>query len=175
MGVILLELGKPDEAQRAFEGAIAVHEAIGSVHGRNADLHNLATARYEQGDHEGAERAYREVIEKETDDGWVRCVALAALGALLATRDDVEQAAKLLDMADAASQALLTRTVAATHRGQLDLARARLAARAGDGKAAEEHRASAMQRWTAAASNAHLADDVRTARRWLERTLSSGQ
>ncbi len=99
-------------------------------------------------------------------------LARAALGALLAARDEIEEAAVLLDQADtelarAGDYAL----VSATHRGHLHLGLARKATREGDTAESARYRHLAERALEASRAPGQGIDDVRTAGRWLDHAL----
>jgi hypothetical protein len=141
-----------------------------------AALHGLGNVLQERGSHETAEQAYREVIAAMARAGvsTLRGIALAALGVLLASRDDVDGAAHAFADADAAlGSAAGTPWGAALsiHRGHLDLARARERERdQSDGR----YRAEAERRLRTGAGLAGTSEDIRMALRWLQRALERG-
>jgi tetratricopeptide (TPR) repeat protein len=169
LGVLEMELGDFDAAERHLEEATRAE----GIHAR-AHLYNLATVHHERGDYDRAERAYRDVIAGGARNPILSALAMAALGALLCERDEIAEGARLLDEAAIAIEktgAAYT-LVVETHRGHLDLALARRAAREGEEASSKAHRASAEKRLShATADRSHMVDDMRTAIRWLERAL----
>jgi tetratricopeptide (TPR) repeat protein len=174
LGLVLLELGQLDQAEAALREAVTALKALGYERFlAYSHEYNLATVYHEQGDLERAERGYRELVAGGAERGLARPLALAALGALLAARDEIGEAARTLDEAESAlaGAGVGFPVVVATHRAQIDIALARRAAREGDVAASETHRAAALRQWRESASLAHMVDDLRTARRWLKRAL----
>ena len=173
LGNIYFERGELDKAERAFEAAATGLLAMGHKARGSAHIYNRANVLQERGDSELAEQCYRELVADLAVAPVIRSLSRAMLGSLLAARDQCDEAGRLLDEAEAG----LERTgegfvaVVTTNRGHLDLALARRALRTGDLEAAEAHRSSAVSRLAQTTVHAEGFDDVRTARRWLERAL----
>jgi serine/threonine protein kinase/tetratricopeptide (TPR) repeat protein len=178
LGVALMELGELLLATRAWQESRAAFARLGNNVRNMVNLLNLATVHQELGDLAEAERLHRELIATAPEYGMVsqRGIAQAALGALHAARDEVDEAKQLLDEAGVVLAPLwdVWASVVSVHAGHLDLALARRAARAGDSAMAAVHRASAARRLAEARVKASTSDDLRTALRWLERALELG-
>jgi len=109
---------------------------VGDTLNHLAALYGLGNVQHERGSYEDAERAYRAVIGGMARAGvpTLRGIALAAWGALLATRDDIEGAARALGEAGATvggEAGTPWRATVEIHHGHLELARARAQARRG--------------------------------------------
>jgi tetratricopeptide (TPR) repeat protein len=175
LGAVLIQQGRLEEAESALEESTAALHAMRDTQSYFVHLYNLAAVRQERGDLERAARGHEEVIRAaaKTKHVSVRGMSLAALGALRAARGEIAEAERLLDEAEAASEPAGQRRVAVVrvHRGHLDLALAREAAKRGDSTAANEHRASAERRLAEGAQWTDTTDDLLTALRWLGRAL----
>jgi predicted ATPase len=177
LGANLLQQGRLDEAEAALEESTTVLRAMRDMHSYFLHLLNLATVRQELGDLERAEHAHRELIAAAATSGrlYVRGLALARLGALLATRGETDEAAQTLRQAETVMAPAGERwvAVARVHQGHLDLALARECAEKGTPGASELHRAEAERRLAEGAASCDPTDDMRTALRWLRRALDT--
>jgi predicted ATPase len=175
LGAILTQLGRHAEAERVLEESTTALYAMRDFHAYFAQLLTLAAVRQERGDFQGAERAHLELIAAAAKAGRVnvRGLSLAMLGALRAASGETEQAARLLDQAEAITGPAGERWLAVVrvHRGHVDLALARDCAKQREPAASERHRANAERRLAEGAAWTDRTDDLRTALRWLKQAL----
>jgi len=176
LGLVMQELGQLDEARGHLEQALGLSRARGEQHAIGADLTYLGGILHEAGDLEGCERAYEEArtVLSALGDRPLEALVRALLGALWATEDRVEDARRELDHATSTLDALGAKPLAmaaSVHRGQLDLALGRRAARTGDRDALARHVADASERLRAASVSESTTDEIRFARRLLSRAL----
>ena len=130
LGTVLIQQGRLAEAQAALEESTAALYAMRDTQSYFIHLFNLGTVRHERGDLLRAEQDYRQVIAAAERAGWntVQGMALGALGVLRAACEEVVEAGRLFDAAEASSAPAGERRVAVVrvHRGHLELALARV-------------------------------------------------
>ncbi|HEV7554463.1 MAG TPA: hypothetical protein VGO00_03345, partial [Kofleriaceae bacterium] len=175
LGLLALDEGNPAEAQLEGERATELAVRIGSrrLHGLGEGF--LALASWLRGELADADdRIARSVrMLAEAGDLQNKGFMLAIHGAILATRDRIDDSAAAFEAADATLAAIgdvVGLAAAAIYHGHLDLARARRATAAGDEPRASAHRAEAERRATQELDGSH-AIPPRVAIRTLRRAL----
>jgi predicted ATPase len=159
LGWIAFELEEGDEAERRAKAALALSERIGSRVVAIEALNLLGLLQHHAGHDDAALALYREAAETAAKASLEHAEgALAAtmgIGALLASRDDPEGAARWFEIAEERIFRGISPSMTVTlplYRVHLDLAAARRALADGD-----PDRATAMRRRCAALVDGHVA------------------
>jgi tetratricopeptide (TPR) repeat protein len=178
--LVLQELGRFDEAEQSLHESRRVYERVGDRRGCAVVTGFAAGLLHERGDLAGAQRGYEDALEMLRGAASPDFEGLfgGALGAVLAALDRVADSGRTFAAARVALVRMAVGPLLASlevHLGHLDLAHGRACARAGDTRAAERHEKSARRRLADAFALERPGDDVRFARRILERAFRESE
>ncbi len=176
--IVWQELGRWDEARALYEEAIVAQRRDASDARLGRTLAYAASLSHEAGDHETALRRYEQAIEllrsAPTSFPILSALVRAFRATLLANAGDLGQAERdLAEVLDGRPTDESLRECVRVCRGHLDLARGRAALAAGDVARATAHVAEARACLGGAETDRVVFDDVRLARRLLERALEA--
>jgi tetratricopeptide (TPR) repeat protein len=179
MGMALQELGRWDEAHACFQGALVVHRRSLCQYQVVNIIAHLAMLYHERGDLASARSHYEQALMILRDLGphraalWVQsglAMLDAATGHLARAERHIDEVERELRNLEREKSYLVVVTL---HRGHLELARARACEAAGDPANAAALRDRAADCLRASTDLPSVGDEVRFARRLLERALSS--
>jgi len=176
LAVVLQELGEMKEARLRYR------EAIDRARARNDRgylawfIGGFGQLDHEEGHLDDARRGYEEALAmmREVGDRLAETVLLAHYGGVLAQMGETELAERVLDDAEATVRRIgiaYQLAPVTVHRGQLDLARAKACEASGDREGAFRNLQAAESRLLVLVDPDAPSDDVRFAKRILERAM----
>ncbi|HVK64595.1 MAG TPA: AAA family ATPase [Polyangium sp.] len=185
LGRVQQARGRFDEARMKLGAALSIHRAVGDRWSEGVLSGYLGDVAFEEGLLDDARTAYGEALARlqGTGERHYSVVFLAALGAVEAGLGHEDAAAGHFEAAAArlgGGRVLTTRVAVELHAAHADAFRARVAAAAGDGTAAERYRLAAAAPIAMAQAPApdgsfapaRCSEDVRLAVRLLERAIA---
>jgi predicted ATPase len=170
--VLLMTLGRLDEARPRIERALQIARALGEGDTYAITLGYRAVLHQQSGDLERALSDYEEATSALRDASafWLQQL-LAGMGALLATLGRVGEAERAFDEAERLAHVEPARRALDLQRGHLDLARARACEAAGDEEGAAAHMERARSRCASGEAFEKPGDDLRLTRRLLRHAV----
>jgi len=180
LAIVEQDRGELARARGTYEEARRIARDIGY---RRLEANNLlywATCLQEQGLDGEARQSLEQAqtMLHQTDDKWGEAIALSCLAALDASAENIDTARAKFDQADdllRSSSVSPLLSALRLHRGHLDVALAKRAARAGQAEEAIQHLHDALQRASEATTDTEAlhSDEARFALRMLRRSLDA--